>query len=238
MKCFRGWLLGRNIHTKKMVPFFVRVRSEDIYPTDAINPDEVLQPTSTRWTVSKAYNQSHHTIYYYTQSFDFALIDPFGEEIPSSYLDAVVRYDFDKDGILTVDGHIRVSGEKLTGLSKLPDTTNEVYKKQIYLPYALPTHISPGYWVNADCEYGHINNMSFVAKLGRRMITNTKINPNHTDTKEYPFAIEIYQSREIVNGHSPIWEYKELVDSNSEDIGIYTERSIPIHFHYDGFWKE
>ena len=45
MRIKKGWLMARDELTRKMIPFFLKVRSEDIVPTSPVKISEALRHT-------------------------------------------------------------------------------------------------------------------------------------------------------------------------------------------------
>ena len=239
MKYRAGFLLCENKETKKMIPYFVKVRSEDIFPTNPVVIEDVLQHTSTRWELIRVVNETDATYYYFTQKYENPGEDTYGEVIPSNYLDARICYKLHKDGMMTVSGTFRTDGV-LNEESSIDAMKALVYEKTIHLPYALPVDNPLGYDVSAKYANGDIHLMSFGATVARTEITSNGINYGLEDTTQYPFVLKVIQARKTEEGYNPLAEFKNSMDSGYEDVDVttYGAKYIPIRFEFNGFWAD
>ena len=239
MKYRAGFLLCENKATKKMIPYFVKVRSEDIVATDPVPIGDVLQQTSMRWDLMRMVDDADKTYYYFKQKYESPEEDKYGEFIPSNYLDASICYEFHKGGMLTVSGTFRTDG-LLDAASSIDAMKALVYEKTIHLPYALPVDNPMGYNISAEYAYGDIHLMSFGATVKTAQITSNGINYGLEDTKQYPFVLKLIQARKTEEGYNPLAEFKNSMDTGytSVDVTTYGAKYIPIRFEFKGFWAD
>lgn len=239
MKYRAGFLLCENKATRKMIPYFVKVRSEDIVPTDPVPIGDVLQHTSMRWDLIREVDETDATYYYFKQQYENPEEDTYGEVIPSNYLDATICYKLHKSGMLTVSGTFRTDGV-LDSESSIDAMKALVYEKTVHLPYALPIDNPLGYNISAEYACGDIHLMSFGAAVKKTEITCNGINYGLEDTNQYPFVLKVIQARKTEEGYNPLEEFKNSIDTGYEDVDVttYGANYIPIRFEFKGFWAD
>lgn len=111
MKAFKGWLTAKDPATKTEVPFFVRVRSQDIEVLNPIKIDEYLIKTSNDYEEVLNKNFTEFSLYRYKIN---TLIDEHSST--QRHLTGYVEYKLYRDGSFTIVGAVtspRISSVQL-----------------------------------------------------------------------------------------------------------------------------
>lgn len=234
MKVRKGWLITLNKYTKKMTPFFVNVRSEDIVITDPIEITAALKQTTTRWKLSRKEDRVDCTFYHYTAAWSDTF-DANAEVVGSELMDAELDYYLYKDGRMEIDGYIRANGT----YTAIDDNFASI-SSVIYLPFAFENvpKIRVGY------EYGGGCNVDAVATVSGATITNQQLNLNGKDANEYNYVLKL-TSIVPVNGTiasaTPLVKIKDLAETEDRykdaDYKTYISSYLPLHISYKGFWR-
>lgn len=234
MKARKGWLVSYNKDTKKMIPFFVKVRSQEIVPTDPINIEVALKQTSTRWKLKREEDRVDVTFYHYEADWN-GLYDANAETVGSTFMDGYIDYYLYKDGRMQIDGVIRASGEYVAIDSNYATVTSNVY-----LPFAFKEIPN----IRTDFGLGVCQGLTTGATISPSIITNQKLNMDLTDTTEYNFLMNLI-AIVPVNGEMdsavPLEKIRSIVETNQAyseaDYIAYVRSYFPFHIHYDGFWR-
>lgn len=240
MECVKGYLVAEDEKTHHMMPFFVKVRTEDIVSTNAVNINKVLTKTSERWDVVDVYDDTEKTIYQFRQSFSGTPVDPNAEVLYSTFLHADVTYVLHKYGKLEIYGVVRCNGNANPdfGLERL------AVDKNILLPYAFelgPVPDGRSKVLNANCNFGTIAQCSFTASINGTRIHNLHLNPELKDENEYLAMLRLEQITP-----NPKSEFKDLdFVRQTHEPGAYQTvkysdylvNYLPIYFSYQGFWN-
>lgn len=141
MKAFKGWLTAKDPETKTEVPFFVRVRSQDIEVLNPIKIDKYLIKTSNDYEEILNQHFTDFSLYRYKIN---GLID---ENINTQrYLSGYVEYKLYRDGSFTIVGAVtsgRISSVQLReGDYDYISGTNSLFNSslgliRIPLPYGI-----------------------------------------------------------------------------------------------------
>ena len=137
MKCDIGFLMSKDKNTKKMVPFFVKVRSKDIVITDPVNIDDYLYKTTKIYGDPVVVHKNESSVYTFetdvsTSSGTYKADRIYGTD---GKFTAKVIYEFNKDGTLKIHGRAIVSPFVLeTSNVGVPGDTGI----QFQLPYGFP----------------------------------------------------------------------------------------------------
>lgn len=146
MKIKKGWLMAKDTSTNKMIPFFLKVRSEDIIPTDKISIGKVLKRTSMKWSESLVSNSQDATVYKFTRNFSGNIgdLDNNGEESTGCVENGILYYYLFKDGRAHIHGDVQISNQGRDGNG----TDNST--KIIDLPYAInKSFMDSDDWIDA-----------------------------------------------------------------------------------------
>lgn len=134
MKIKQGWIMVKDSFTNKMIPFFLKVRSEDVVSTDTIKIDKVLQHTSLKWSEELVSDTIDSTVYKFTRNFSGSTgeLDENGELSTACVENGVLYYHMFKDGRAHIEGEVQISNQGRDGNG---DTESSI--KIIDLPYAI-----------------------------------------------------------------------------------------------------
>lgn len=179
MKARRGFILCYNEATRTMIPFFVKVRSEDIVSTNPVEIDSVLVPTSSRWEESRVENNVDYTLYEYSADWSDKK-DPHNETIDPEVFKGKLLYKLYKDGRMEVTGQLVM--ERI-------ESTSGTMRYSVHLPFAF-VESSP--IINAQWAYASIPNMIAVSTAESVAISNAELNKENTG--EYPFHLNIWMN--------------------------------------------
>lgn len=234
MKVFKGWLLGLNTDTKKMVPFFVKVRSEDIVPTDPVVIGNALKQTSTRWKLKREEDRVDVTYYHYEASWD-STYDANAETVGSSFMDGYLDYYLYKDGRLEIDGMVRANGT----YTAIDDNYGQVVSK-VYLPFAFAEDPV----IETTYGFGACEGVTTTATVIADQITNQKLNLNTEDTGKYNYLMNLYAVLPVnatVSSAVPLEKIRAIRETNTTyknaNYATYIASYFPYHIHYSGYWK-
>ena len=251
-----GFILALDEATKKMIPFFVKVRSKDIIPTNPVEIEKVLQPTSHRWTLYHVSDRVDSTVYEFHADWR-STDDPEGEsynDLPTEFTGVIV-YKLYKDGSVDVEGTLQILRDDRHPAPFPPPTkldTNLAFN--IPLPFELPKMS----W-NLKEPFARSDNISVSQPNGsiipgtflsvnvyREQIQNLAINPNLTNKTEYPYILCIRKLVETPDSMSQnntfhkhcLWfDYVTGVPHNSTDELFRDILSAPVKFNFSGYWK-
>lgn len=238
MKVRKGWILTYDDALRKMIPFFINVRSRDITPDNPITIDAALQHTSTRWTQYRVEDSVPVTVYKYTANWENTT-DANGETVYSDWCDGNLTYYLYKDGRVELDGIIRLKASDIS-IGDIPE-----YTYTIALPYALPESngVIETSWAYAPSPYFYIS-----STVEDMMIENAQINFNHTNTNTYPFKLKTVVSRpDTTTAAMKLFqsmldncdsEYSDYSNSDYSNALAYMADRFPIKIHYSGWWKD
>lgn len=234
MRVRKGWLVSINENTKKMVPFFVKVRSQDIVATDPIDITGVLKQTSTRWNLVRKEDRTDLTYYRFEANWD-SKYDANAETVGSDLMDGYIDYYFYKDGRLSVDGNIRATAE----YNAINDTYATI-ASDVYLPFAF-NEIPE---LRTNFGLGTCSEVTVGAKVITAQITNQKLNLNSADKTEYNFLMKlvgIVPVNSTVASAVPLENLKNFAESDEtyKDAAydVYIKSYFPFHIEGKGFWK-
>lgn len=226
MKALSGWLIAYNPDTEKMMPFFMKVRSQDIVSTNPVKIATVLKQISMRWKLTRYEDNCDFTFYEYSGVW-VNDSDPNAEVVGNTYSDSVIRYTLYKNGYMTIDGVLRVGGE-------LQETGTQKYMKTLYLPFALPS--------NTLIELGIANaytpDVTLVAAVQEDIISNQMLNLDNKDTTKYRCKLKI--SQVSTDAESSSISVLRTMDPNggADSYTDYMKNHIPITFKMSAYWKE
>ena len=234
MKVRKGWLVALNEDTKKMIPFFVNVRSQDIISTDPIDITAALKQTSTRWKLQRKEDHIDLTYYHYKANWD-GTYDVNAETVGSTLMDGYIDYYLYKDGRMEVDGIIRASGT-YTSI----DTNYGKIISNVYLPFAFEEIPA----IQTDFGLGSCEGITMGASILPSIITNQKLNLNSEDRTKYNFLMRlaaVIPVNATVASAVPLETIRALVETNTTyseaDYTSYVRSYLPFHIHYNGFWR-
>lgn len=234
MKVRKGWLVSLNKDTKKMTPFFVNVRSQDIVTTDPIEITSALKQTSTRWKLVRTEDRVECTFYHYEASWETSS-DVNAEAVGSSFMEGYLDYYLYKDGRMEIDGKLRADGE-YTAMRDNYAYTNTL----VYLPFAFSN--TPE--VTVEYALGSCENVTLAATVEDAKITNQKLNLNGKDEADYTFALRIHNViplNDDLLASVPINKIRRVADSSDTykdcDYLTYVKKYFPCRVHYKGYWR-
>lgn len=249
MKVRSGFLLALDEHTKKMIPFFVKVRSKDIVPTDPVKIEEVLQPTSQRWTLQKMLDRVDMTTYVYSTEWSSS-DDPNGESYynMSENVKGELTYSLFKDGRMEVDGVIISSSIEDFFTSSTGCAT---YISYLPMPFAIPNvknSIYRRFPVETNYAYGNCPDFYPAGIIHGKQITNFVLNPEQSNKTYYNFLLQISKVVVKPETHSKMTDKfnayivraegaDEFEDLAANDMLRYVSTYAPIKIHYSGYWK-
>lgn len=234
MKTRRGWLTTLNEDTKKMIPFFVRVRSEDIEVTNPVDLSAALTQTSTRWTLTRSEQLVDVTYFRYTANWADTE-DPNAEAVGCEFIDAYLDYYLYNDGRMEVDGIIRAKGT-----FEAIDEKYGIVTREIYLPFAFEE--TPVF--DASYAYGSCSGITTAASVTGAQITNQHLNMDMVDTDEYNFLLNLTSIAPLnaeLDTAVPITKVQSITESNEAykdaEYIDYVNDYFPIHVHFNGYWR-
>lgn len=226
MKARKGWCIAYDEVLKKMIPYFIKVRSQDIVPTDPMVIEDKLKEISTRWQTQVMENMVDYTAYHLTANWN-TTTDPNGEECGSEYTKGAITYYLYKSGRLHVEGAVRVKGE----IAEDAPIGFTKYHKRVYLPFALPENNNIRFYFTC----GQVANASLSGWIDTSAVTNQKINPDHADTEQYLCMLEIMQQTpaDDTKGMELLMDCDNF-QSSLKNIDDYIRSYVEIGFTYDG----
>ena len=234
MKVRKGWLVTLNEDTKKMIPFFVKVRSQDIISTDPIDITAALKQTSTRWNLVRKEDRTELTYYRYEANWNDSY-DVNAETVGSDFMDSYIDYYLYKDGRLEVDGIIRASG-----VYTAIDENYASITRAVYLPFAFEGIPD----IRSDFGLGSCTGLSTAVTISPAKITNQKLNLNLSDATEYNFLMKligILPANNTLSSAIPLENIRTIMEPNATyaeaDYASYIKTYFPFHIHYNGFWR-
>lgn len=212
-----------------MIPFFVKVRSEDIVKTDPIKIDAVLTPTSMRWTEARVEDNVDVTVYKYTANW-VGNDDPHHETVDPTIFEGELLYKMYKDGRMEVTGSLRMEP---TGT----DITANFIKYSIHLPFAFPEEKPQ---VSAKWKYADFPGLITTTNTDSIPISNAELNMDYTDS--YPYHLNVWLAWPNSNSESDAALFKlaaELSDPRfTEDMTIDNYLNhFTFNINYSGWWR-
>lgn len=231
MKVRRGFMLAYDVALRKMIPFFVKVRSRDIVPDNPIDITAALTQTSTRWNLDRVEDSVDVTVYKYTANWT-SKTDPNAEAVGTDSCNGEIYYHLYKDGRMEVCGYIRSSVSNVQ--SMLSNTVSE-YRYDIYLPFAFPED-NPR--INASWTYGSTAESSIAAVVEKAKITNLVLNPELANDTLYPSLFKTYVV--TATTRTPLTQdyvFSHDAERGSGSTDTYMRNRFPITFTYCGWWK-
>ena len=239
----RGWLTCFNDQSTTMIPFFVKVRSKDIVPTDTVDIDKVLTKCSLRWNLTEKEDRVDYTHYRFTANWDNAS-DPNAEVVGCDHMNSYIDYEMYKDGRMFVKWLGQVSGTLNT--SDLDATKNNSHR-EFYIPYALP---NGKIYNTLDTKIvgGDLNSIMIGATLDPSVITNTELVAASTDEYNYKISMDVQAPTAVADAADLVWRsnYMSGVDqsviseiaTDTTAYNNYINRYMPVQFTYEGRWKD
>lgn len=217
--------MAKDPESKKISPFFVKVRNEDIMVTKKIDIDQCLHATSGLWYLDFEKQMTDMAIYQYSfKNITRDVGDPIehGEKLPAKNPDFKVIYKLYKSGYYEVECNFDF---------EMPEEgANNQSVFVISLPYALTgvSSISP-YLIPVN-NYAK-STLCFEVELGMDKIENNVLSVND-DTNLYPYKICLYSvwntimSSEVGSGKNPLKNTPE----------VFREKPA-VSFKVSGFFK-
>lgn len=224
MKVRKGFLLSYEKKLRRMIPFFVKVRSEDIVKTNPVDIGAVLVPTSQRWVEDRVEDTVDATIYRYTADW-IDKSDPHNETIDPTIFSGDLVYTMYKDGRMFVDGTMLM---EMTA----PVDADGCTKYSVHLPYGFVENHPV---LNASWSYGNVYGLNMVVQVNSIPITNAELNEDYTD--QYPYHLVIWSRIQNTNARDELETFAQRVDplfpgDMDQYLGYF-----PIHISYRGWWR-
>ena len=134
MKIKKGWMFVKDAVSNKMVPFFLKVRTEDIISTDQVPIAKALKHTSMKWNQELVSDDVNATVYKFTRNYSGkkSTKDSNGETSTACVENGILYYYLFKDGRATISGQVQISNNERDGSGN--DSSSI---KTIDLPYAI-----------------------------------------------------------------------------------------------------
>lgn len=227
MKVENGWLIKYNPFTKKMIPFFIRVRSRDIVSVDPVIPEDVLKRVSTRWQLVQYKDCCDFTFYEYLGSW-VNNSDPNAEVVGNSYSQSTIRYKMYKNGFFEVDGTIIIDGKLNSAANNQYD-----YTKTFYLPFAIPKREN----IVVTTEGGQIEGVSISASLTQDKVTNQQLNPDVADTTKHWCLVTLRQITPSATNTMMDILRNSAKDGAGDNYQNFVAAHLPVHFKITSYWK-
>ena len=231
MKVRRGFLIAYDAALRKMIPFFVKVRSRDIIPDNPIDITAALTQTSTRWNLDRVEDSVDVTVYKYTANWT-SKTDPNAETVGTDVCDGELYYYLYKDGRMEVRGSMRLSVSNVQAM--LNNTVSE-YRYDIYLPFAFPEY-NPR--INTSWTYGAAAEASIATVVEKTKITNLLLNPGLSNATLYPSLFKTHMI--VATNRTPLtqdYAFSHDAEFGSGSADNYMRNRFPITFTYYGWWK-
>ena len=235
MKAYRGLLTAYNPDTKKMHPFFLRVRSEDIISSNPIQIDSALKETSTRWKLERFEDDVDVSYYRFIANWS-TRNDSNAETVSSDYSDSEIAYYLWKDGRMDIEGTIRVSSYDGKDLEDAIDNNFHGLPYKIWLPFAMQENdIFQTTFALGDC-YG----VTTYSYLESDTIKNQKLNPHGNDKDKYLYGLNLFavvpkdtdtSIFEKMRKAAEVDSYRNLKHDE------YMKQRFPFHISYRGYWR-
>lgn len=234
MKARVGWLLSEDEDTQKMIPFFVKVRAQDVISVNPVDIATALKETSTRWELVRMEDDIEVTVYRYEASWTSSN-DVNAEVVGSELMNGWLEYYLYKDGRLDIKGVVRASGT----FAAIDSVYGQI-STQVYLPFALNEE-SPMF--NIGYGPGLCPNIALGAKLGSAVVSNQQLNLNNVDTNKYPFLLNLYGIVPVngtLSSVVPLEKIRDLADDpeyGNYDYSTYIKNYFPYRIEYHGYWR-
>jgi hypothetical protein len=230
MKCETGFVLAYDENLKRMIPFFLKVRSSDIVKNTSVDIYSALTNTSGRWDLTRQENDVDGVVYEFTADWE-SDTDPNGGLTGSRVCKGSLTYYMYNDGRYEIHGHLRmcpVSTEEVTS-----NMDHHVYS--VYLPFAF-TEEHP--MIRVGWAYGNSYELAIASQVDDAKITDLILNSGSTDTNEYPFLLKI-NVFDSGAGASALDALRKLADPDYNDLTIhdYIQNAFPVRIDYCGYWR-
>ena len=228
MKVRKGFLLTYEKKLRRMIPFFVKVRSEDIVKTDPVDIGAILVPTSMRWEEARVEDNVDVTIYKYTAKWSNKT-DPHNETIDPAQFEGDLIYKMYKDGRMEVSGCLkmeRISTESSSGLLGY----------SVHLPFAFPEE-NPN--ILATWKYGDYPGLTMVTAVDSVPITNAELSTEYTESYPYHFTIWLAWTGNDADSEELFKNLAMKADpyfNGNETVDDYLEH-FTFNINYSGWWR-
>ena len=241
MKIRRGFLTCLDTESRKEIPFFVKVLSRDIVPSDTVEIDTIFQQCSMRWKLVEKTDAVDVTHYRFLGNWENTT-DANAEVVGCDYMNSVIDYDFYKDGRLFVKWVGQVSGYSKTSST---DTTRQISHREFYLPYPIPYNEIYNS-LNVSLVGGDVGSVVAGARVLSTKITNAELVEESKDDFPYKISMDIEAPLSIDNATDLTFRAGFLaglddeLTSNSDTTAYqnYIDMYIPLQFTYEGRWKD
>lgn len=232
MKVRRGFLLTYDKALRKMIPFFVKVRSRDIIADNPIEISSVLKPTSGLWNLDRVEDTVNATTYKYTAQWT-SRENPQSERVGTDFGDCELIYTLYKDGRMDINGTLRVSRSSRQTIDSV-DFSEHRY--DIYLPFAFPESKPE---IHVSWKFGLFPECGMSNRVISTEISNLIMNPNLADKTKYPFLLNVYLYMDTEGAGVPMSSFVAQWDPKftGSNLNSYHSESFPIAISYSGWWK-
>lgn len=221
MRISKGWLLHKDEETKREVPFFLKVRNEDIVNTKSIEIDQILTKTSELWRLDNSATGTDVSIYSFLtiddiKNFSAGQMTGFKEKMPIRGFNGEATY------ILYGTGYYEVF---LSFTIETPSTPGMQDVFNIPIPYEIKSPIA----ITPNTIVMDPSNLAFTFRLGKDKIENTMLNQKNTGSYVYK-----------VCGKSFSFTFPSCSVGSTSSAGntptSYVEK-YPINLSIKGIWK-
>jgi hypothetical protein len=229
MKCETGFMLAYDKDLKRMLPFFMKVRSSDIVKNTNVDIYSALTYTSGRWDLARQENGVDSVMYEFTADWD-SDVDPNGGVVGSTKCKGSLSYYMYMDGRYEIHGYVRMNPVESTAISG--NTDHHVYS--VYLPFAFKEYHP---MLRVGWAYGNTYELAIASQVDEAPITDLIINPSEDKTK-YPFLLKL-NVFDTGAGASALDELRKLADPDYNDLSVhdYIMNAFPVTIDYRGYWR-
>lgn len=224
MKVRKGFLLSYEKKLRRMIPFFVKVRSEDIVKTNPVEIGAVLVPTSQRWIEDRVEDTVDATVYRYTAEWADKS-DPHNETIDPTVFSGDLVYTMYKDGRMFIDG--------VLNMELIEETDSDgCFKYSVHLPYGF---VEDHPVLNVTWAYGDVVGLNMVAQVDSVAITNAELSEEYTE--KYPYHLIVWSCIKGTDAQIELGVFAQRVDPQFPNtVDQYLEH-FPIRVSYRGWWR-
>lgn len=230
MKARRGFLLAYDKDRRTMIPFFLKVRSDDIVPTNPVQIDSVLVPTSMRWEEVRVEEDVDVTVYKYAANWTDRH-DVHNETVDPLKFTGELLYKLYKDGRMELYGDLDMEFMDT-------DTATGLLEYSVHLPYAFP-EARPVF--DADWKFVDLPDLIVASYVEAVPITNAELN-KETGTNPYPYRLKALVGWDHGETGSKADRFKALAlkldpkYTSGKSISDYLRR-FQLKLNYTGWWR-
>lgn len=229
MKARKGFLLSYDKHLRELIPFFVKVRSEDIVKTDPVDIRSVLVQTSMRWQEERVEDNVDATIYRYTTEWADK-DDAHNETVDPEKFKGDLTYKLYKDGRMEVTGWMKM--EFIDS-----DPTTGLLNYTVHLPYAF-AESNPA--LHASWKFANLPFLVTAVNVDSVAITNAELNIESTGT--YPYHLNVMAAWPYSETGTEAALFKNLATKLDPDYtpGMTVDEylySPTFNINYSGWWR-